>query len=137
MKSAGCFNKNPLKGWCLSLWDLEIFFTFASRCDPCNIFEILGESSSGVEHHLAKVRVAGSNPVFRSLSSARVVELVDTLDLKSNGHCGRAGSSPASSTKKETFERSSPFFIFIFLGLFLESTFHCRQFIKFLHELMV
>ncbi len=24
------------------------------------------ESSSGVEHHLAKVRVAGSNPVFRS-----------------------------------------------------------------------
>ena len=40
------------------------------------------ESSSGVEHHLAKVRVAGSNPVFRS--TARVVELVDTLDLKSN-----------------------------------------------------
>jgi hypothetical protein len=27
-----------------------------------------------------------------------VVELVDTLDLKSNDHCGRAGSSPASST---------------------------------------
>ena len=26
------------------------------------------ESSSGVEHHLAKVRVAGSNPVFRSNS---------------------------------------------------------------------
>ena len=59
------------------------------------------ESSSGVEHHLAKVRVAGSNPVFRSfnLSPARVVELVDTLDLKSNDHCGRAGSSPASSTR--------------------------------------
>ena len=30
---------------------------------------------------------------------ARVVELVDTLDLKSNGHCGRAGSSPAPSTE--------------------------------------
>ena len=47
------------------------------------------ESSSGVEHHLAKVGVAGSNPVFRSefLSlNAEVVELVDTLDLKSNGH---------------------------------------------------
>ncbi len=43
------------------------------------------ESSSGVEHHLAKVRVAGSNPVFRSfLVQAEVVELVDTLDLKSN-----------------------------------------------------
>ena len=45
------------------------------------------ESSSGVEHHLAKVRVAGSNPVFRSYlkPNAEVVELVDTLDLKSNG----------------------------------------------------
>ena len=29
---------------------------------------------------------------------AEVVELVDTLDLKSNGHYGRAGSSPAFST---------------------------------------
>ena len=28
-----------------------------------------------------------------------MVELVDTLDLKSNDHYGRAGSSPASSTK--------------------------------------
>ena len=47
------------------------------------------ESSSGVEHHLAKVGVAGSNPVFRSetflkIYQAEVVELVDTLDLKSN-----------------------------------------------------
>jgi hypothetical protein len=46
-----------------------------------------------VEHNLAKVRVAGSSPVFRSEKSglaaffvfARMVELVDTLDLKSNG----------------------------------------------------
>ena len=30
------------------------------------MFIKIGESSSGVEHHLAKVRVAGSNPVFRS-----------------------------------------------------------------------
>ena len=49
------------------------------------------ESSSGVEHHLAKVGVAGSNPVFRSetflkYTNAEVVELVDTLDLKSNEH---------------------------------------------------
>jgi hypothetical protein len=28
-----------------------------------------------------------------------MVELVDTLDLKSNDHCGRAGSSPAPSTR--------------------------------------
>ena len=29
---------------------------------------------------------------------ARVVKLVDTGDLKSPGHCGRAGSSPAPGT---------------------------------------
>ena len=37
-----------------------------------------------------------------------MVELVDTLDLKSNGHCVRAGSSPAPSTEPD------------FLDLFLE-----------------
>ncbi len=54
-----------------------------------------------VEHDLAKVGVAGSSPVSRSLryfKDARVVELVDTLDLKSNDHYDRAGSSPASGT---------------------------------------
>ena len=46
-----------------------------------------------VERHLAKVEVASSSLVFRSDAKnitdlsvdARVVELVDTLDLKSNG----------------------------------------------------
>ena len=68
-----------------------------------------------VEHNLAKVGVAGSNPVSRSKQAplgavffiqcmnksddARVVELVDTPDLKSCALFGRAGSSPASSTK--------------------------------------
>ncbi len=28
-----------------------------------------------------------------------MVELVDTTDLKSVGHCGRAGSSPAPGTE--------------------------------------
>ena len=42
-------------------------------------------SSSVVEHHLAKVGVAGSNPVFRS-KTAGVAELADAQDLKS---CGR------------------------------------------------
>ena len=51
-----------------------------------------------VEHNLAKVRVAGSSPVFRSFV-ALVVELVDTQDLKSCNHCDCAGSSPARSTK--------------------------------------
>ena len=39
-----------------------------------------------VEHHLAKVGVAGSNPVFRSIIySAGVAELADAQDLKSCG----------------------------------------------------
>ena len=37
----------------------------------------------------------------------RVVELVDSLDSGSSVHCGRAGSSPASPTKKRTSERMS------------------------------
>ena len=50
-----------------------------------------------VERNLAKVEVAGSNPVFRSFllltykDDARMVESVDTLDLKSSGQqclCG-------------------------------------------------
>ena len=50
-----------------------------------------------VEHDLAKVGVASSSLVFRS-KGARMVESVDTRDLKSLGHYGCAGSSPASST---------------------------------------
>jgi hypothetical protein len=127
--------------------------------------ECICENSSVVEHDLAKVGVAGSNPVSRSKESkdpqetesihigsvflfretfmvhdqqaqrlslivgrddhhlhlllarkkqhiihARMVELVDTQDLKSCGHCGRAGSIPAPGTLRETFVRSSPFF---------------------------
>ena len=42
------------------------------------------ERSSVVEHHLAKVGVAGSNPVFRSINDiAGVAELADAQDLKS------------------------------------------------------
>ena len=33
------------------------------------------------------------------VEDARMVESVDTRDLKSLGHCGCAGSSPASSTR--------------------------------------
>ncbi len=42
-------------------------------------------SSSVVEHHLAMVGVAGSNPVFRFHQHAGVAELVDARDLKSRG----------------------------------------------------
>ena len=36
-------------------------------------------------------------------SNARVVELVDTQDLKSCEHCARAGSSPAPGTESRLF----------------------------------
>ena len=49
-----------------------------------------------VEHNLAKVRVAGSSPVFRSIRPDG--GMVDTKDLKSFDHCGCAGSSPAPGT---------------------------------------
>ena len=71
-----------------------------------------------VEHDLAKVGVASSSLVFRSRplkrgffltlpilgrgkewKNARMVELVDTQDLKSCGHCGRTGSSPVPGTR--------------------------------------
>ena len=42
-------------------------------------------SSSVVEHHLAMVGVAGSNPVFRFHYFAGVAELADAQDLKSCG----------------------------------------------------
>jgi hypothetical protein len=44
----------------------------------------------GVLHGILRARCT---PLF-----ARVVKLVDTGDLKSPGHCGRAGSSPAPGT---------------------------------------
>ncbi len=50
-----------------------------------------------VEHNLAKVRVASSSLVSRS-KGCPGGGMVDTLDLKSNGHYGRAGSSPALGT---------------------------------------
>ena len=53
-------------------------------CDSKITYHNCG-SSSVVEHHLAKVGVAGSNPVFRS-KNAGVAELADAQDLKS---CGR------------------------------------------------
>ena len=59
----------------------------------------VAEIAQLVEHDLAKVGVASSSLVFRSFfKDARMVESVDTRDLKSLGYCGCAGSSPASST---------------------------------------
>ena len=42
----------------------------------------------------------------------RVVELVDSLDSGSSVHCGRAGSSPASPTKREQASSEACSFFF-------------------------
>ena len=39
-----------------------------------------------------------------------MVELVDSLDSGSSVHCGRAGSSPASPTRKKDFTKVKSFF---------------------------
>ena len=56
-----------------------------------------------VERDLAKVEVAGSSPVFRStIINARMVKLVDTLDLKSSEQqcsCGFKSRSEYKSFK--------------------------------------
>ena len=46
---------------------------------------IFAEVAQLVEHNLAKVRVAGSSPVFRSFFLARVAELVDALVSGASG----------------------------------------------------
>ena len=85
------------------LWPLRLC-GFKSRFEYTSLSkQYFAEVAQLVEHNLAKVRVAGSSPVFRSTLreevDARMVESVDTKDLKSFGHCGCAGSSPASSTQ--------------------------------------
>ena len=44
---------------------------------------------------------------------ARVVELVDSLDSGSSVHCGRAGSSPASRTKRNGYPKGYPFSFYV------------------------
>lgn len=48
-----------------------------------------------------------------------MVELVDTQDLKSCGHCGRAGSIPAPGTKEKVVCSGQPFFIHKKVTLYL------------------
>ena len=71
----------------------------------CSIFApVIAKVAQLVEHNLAKVRVAGSSPVFRSSFLRKGCSdggMVDTKDLKSFGYCSCAGSSPAPSTFKD------------------------------------
>ena len=71
--------------------------------------------------------------------SARVVELVDTQDLKSCDHCGRAGSIPAPGTNQSEKQSESTakalFLTLIFLTLTLELALPCSIFKNFrLHQ---
>ena len=60
----------------------------------------------------------GSSPITRTIPQnesnrrARVVELADSLDSGSSAHYGRAGSSPASRTKKASTPTGSVLFSF-------------------------
>jgi hypothetical protein len=67
-----------------------------------------------VEPH-PDVNRESSHPNGRNDNEAQMVELVDTLDLKSNDHCGRAGSSPALGTKRD--RRSFSISCFFFFDL--------------------
>ena len=73
----GIGRRTRLRIWRRKAWGFD-------SLHPHHLIFICG-SSSVVEHHLAKVGVAGSNPVFRSIF-AGVAELADAQDLKS---CGR------------------------------------------------
>ncbi len=55
-----------------------------------------------VERHSYKVVVEGSIP--SGATKAGVAELADALDLKSSELYARAGSNPASGTKKENHD---------------------------------
>ena len=56
------------------------------------------ESSSGVEHHLAKVRSRVQIRLSLNLSSRSDGGIGRHVGIKIHDHCGRAGSSPAPST---------------------------------------
>ena len=100
-----------------------------------------------VEHDLAKVGVAGSNPVSRSLFSifpqnlfssyiqlflvARVVELVDTQDLKSCGLWAVRVQVPLRAQKKWNLSKLGSIFFFRKRGCFL-----LRYSGKFVHALL-
>ena len=57
--------------------------------------KLRGERFGAFDCSLAWYPARPLHPTF-----ARVVKLVDTGDLKSPGHCGRAGSSPAPGTTR-------------------------------------
>ena len=58
---------------------------------------IMASYPSGLREQFAKLSFIGSNPIDASFWPGWW-NLVDTRDLKSLGHCGRAGSSPAPGT---------------------------------------
>ena len=65
-----------------------------------------------------------------------MVKSVDTQDLKSCGHCGRAGSSPARGTlKPDSFE--SGFFCLDFKHLDIKKALMAQGFYSFTEMLLV
>ena len=58
---------------------------------------------SGLQSRVHRFDSGLSLQIF-CLNPARVAELVDAADLKSAGHCGRAGSIPAPGTIRSSNE---------------------------------
>ncbi len=100
------------------------------RCQPWqggkNQIKIYAEIAQLVEHNLAKVGVASSSLVFRSPLGCSNGGMVDTRDLKSLGHCGCAGSSPASSTRKPFKQNLKGFSFYVYLPQNLLTTYGNR-----------
>ncbi|EAS20456.1 hypothetical protein BBFL7_01344 [Flavobacteria bacterium BBFL7] len=97
------------------------------------VFQIC-ESSSGVEHHLAKVEVAGSNPVFRSKSVLKKIFIIPMMCRGHNRSSGGIGRHVGlkiqwvvmpvrvqvpSRVQRGYLEIGSLFFIKIFLYLLM------------------
>ena len=66
---------------------------------PLSATKEIAKIAQLVEHDLAKVGVAGSSPVFRSL--AQMAESVDALVSNTNGEI-RPGSTPGLGTHNTT-----------------------------------
>ena len=61
---------------------------------PCSVQYVKAcGSGSGVEHRLAKARVAGSNPVFRSIGTCNNASRMNAIHAQGFAPFGRLGSS--------------------------------------------
>ncbi len=122
-------------------------------CTPDLVLISIAEVAHLVEHDLAKVGVAGSSPVFRSaipsvmrdgifFTTALVVELVDTQDLKSCSPKKRVrvrfppGAQKKPSDSGGFYVCSMVLFFYLFSALYILFA-HAYRFMKSIKEIDV